>query len=126
MSGGRWCYNQDTLAYEMFPHSEVTYGLGKKNYKESVKNARKTNPLDDKLLSELAYDLLCVIHSADWYMSGDTSEETYRADVAFFKDKWLMIGTAGMIKREIEKSMEETKEELFKSLQEQEVTNEQN
>lgn len=43
----------------------------------------------DEEMSELAYDLLCIIHLFDYYISDDAREETYRQEVEFFKKKWL-------------------------------------
>jgi len=121
MSGGRWCYNQCSLGYEMFPGCDVTYGLGEHDYADSVRLARKINPLEDKQLSELAFDLLCVIYSADWYLSGDTGENSYRADVEYFKNKWLKANPSELVKMEIDKSITEVKEELYRSLLKQEA-----
>lgn len=118
MSGGRWNYNQCNLGYDMFPGCDVCYGLGddKKskysNYTESVKLARKLNPMEDRQLSELVFDVLCLIYSADWYESGDTCEDTYREDVKYFKEKWLKI-KPDSVKAEIGKSIQELKEELY-------------
>ena len=118
MSGGRWNYNQCNLGYDMFPGCDVCYGLGDdekskyRNYTESVKLARKLNPMEDRQLSELVFDVLCLIYSADWYKSGDTCEDIYREDVKFFKEKWLKVNP-DMVKDEIRKSIQELKEELY-------------
>ena len=118
MSGGRWNYNQCNLGYDMFPGCDVCYGLGDdekskyRNYTESVKLARKLNPMEDRQLSELVFDVLCLIYSADWYKSGDTCEDIYREDVKFFKEKWLKVNS-DTVKDEICKSIQELKEELY-------------
>ena len=118
MSGGRWNYNQCNLGYDMFPGCDVCYGLGDdekskyRNYTESVKLARKLNPMEDRQLSELVFDVLCLIYSADWYKSGDTCEDIYREDVKFFKEKWLKV-KPDTVKDEICKSIQELKEELY-------------
>ena len=59
------------------------------------------------------YDVLCLIYSADWYRSGDTGEETYRKDVEFFKNKWLKAEYKNLVKEEIDKNIEETRNELY-------------
>lgn len=121
MSGGRWNYNQCNLGYDMFPGCDVCYGLGDdekskyRNYTESVKLARKLNPMEDRQLSELVFDVLCLIYSADWYKSGDTCEDIYREDVKFFKEKWLNVKPDDSVKSEIDKSIQELKEELYVS-----------
>lgn len=113
MSGGRWNYGQCNLGYEMFPTSSVSYGLGEYEYDDSIKEARKRNPMEDKQISELVFDVLCLIYSADWYRSGDTGEETYRKDVEFFKNKWLKAEYENLVKEEIDKNIEETRNELY-------------
>jgi len=86
MSGGHFNYAEGRLEDEMFDIG-LTYNLLEN--KDYSAEARTRNPLMDEDLSELAYDLLCLIHSFDNYVSDDTSEETYRKDVEFFKRKWL-------------------------------------
>ena len=73
----------------------------------------KLNPLEDKELSELVYDVFCLLHSYDWYISGDTGEEDYRNDVKYFKDKWLKRSSNYRVKDEIDKTLAEAKEELL-------------
>lgn len=114
MSGGKWNYGQCNLGYEMFPNSLVSYGLGKYTYNDSIREARKINPMEDKQISELIFDTLCLICSADWYKSGDIGEDTYREDVQFFKNKWLKTKYDNLIKQEIDKSIKELKTDLYK------------
>lgn len=121
MSGGRWNYSQCNLGDDMYPGCDVCYGLGDdsrskyNNYTSSVKLARKLDPMEDKQLSELVFDVLCLVYSADWYKSGDTGEDTYLADVKYFKQKWLKQKPDNIVKSEIDKAIEETKDELYKS-----------
>ncbi len=115
MSGGRFNYGQRNLGYDMFPYSNVDYDMGDDDYLESVKGARRQNPMEDKQLSELVFDVLCLIHSADWYLCGDTCEETYRKDVTFFKKKWLKAKPDDLTKAEIDKSVQEFREEMYKT-----------
>lgn len=122
MSGGRWNYSQCNLGYDMFPGCDICYGLGDdsrnkySNYTSSVKLARKLDPMEDKQLSELVFDVLCLVYSADWYKSGDTGEDTYLADAQYFKKKWLKQNPENIVKSEIDKAIEEAREELYKSL----------
>ena len=122
MSGGRWNYNQCNLGYEMFPGCDVCYGIGNdeknkyRNYSGNVKLARKLNPMEDKQISELVFDVLCLIYSADWYKSSDIGEDYYREDVKAFKEKWLNVKPDDSVKTEIDKSIQELKEELYVSL----------
>lgn len=111
MSGGRFNYSNDTLCYDIFGIS-ADYGPdGFENYKY----ARKTDPFFDKQISELVWDVFVLIHSVDWYASGDTGEEDYRKDVRFFKEKWFGKTPEEFAKREIEKTLAEAKEELYQS-----------
>ncbi len=113
MSGGWFSYKQVDLADEMFNWISVTYG--EKGFSQAQR-ARKLNPLEDRQLSELCWDLLCVIHSYDWYASGDNREETYREDVKRFKKKWLKPSPEKLAKAEIEKAVEELRQELLATL----------
>lgn len=78
MSGGTFNYHNDSLKDEIFPYSCNT----------SLK-ARNANPFGDRVISELVYDVLELIHAYDYYAASDTGEDTYRAAVKDFKDKWL-------------------------------------
>lgn len=117
MSGGRFDYQNDNAAREIFGWSvDVNYGLGEGAYETYVKRARRLDPMEDKQLSELVYDVFCLLHSLDWYKSDDTGEETYRADVAYFKQKWLKGRKKSLEKAEIDKQIDELREDLYCSL----------
>lgn len=87
MSGGRFNYQNDNLCREIFSW-EVSANYGDSGFAQS-NHARRIDPMDDLIMSELIFDVFCVLHSYDWWQSGDTCEDTYRADVQRFKDKWL-------------------------------------
>ena len=87
MSGGAFDYQQRNLAYELFGW-RLTVDYGEDGHAQS-KEARKVNPMNDRELSELVWDVLCLIHSLDWCKSGDTGDGDYASDVKWFKDKWL-------------------------------------
>jgi len=90
MSGGHFDYANDFASAEIFGDDCcANYGMGDKNYLKSVKKAIAKNPLDNETLSELAFDVFCLLHSYDWYICGDTGIEDYDTDVRFFKEKWL-------------------------------------
>lgn len=116
MSGGYFDYDNDRAARSIFDWGvEIDYGLGDgRYYKTSVSTARKLNPLEDREISKLAFDMFCLIHSFDWYKSGDTGEEQYRKDLEYFKQKWLKPTPLQRAKAEIEKSVSELREELLK------------
>jgi len=113
MSGGFWDYQNDAAAREIFGwHLNVDYG--EDGFMQS-KNARRKNPLGDKMISELVWDVFCLLHSYDWYMSGDICEETYLADAKRFKTKWLGVPLEQLVYGEIEKTLAEAKEDLIKT-----------
>ena len=88
MSGGHFNYQNDDAAREIFGWEiDIDYDLAKRQ--DSAKLVAKEDPLEDREVSELAYDLFCLLHSYDWYRSDDTGKECYRRDVEFFKAKWL-------------------------------------
>lgn len=119
MSGGRWNYNQSSLGYEMFPYSDITYGLGEDNqyyhYTTNLKKARLSNPMHDKQISELVFDVLCLVQSADWYFSGDTGADQYEKDLKYFKKKWLKQTETALNKREIDQSISELRHDLYQT-----------
>ena len=117
MSGGHFDYDNDRAARTVFGWSvDVNYGLGQDWYKDNVRVARKINPLEDRQISELVFDLFCLLHSFDWYRSGDTGEECYRKDLEYFKSKLLKSTPLQRTRQEIEKSVSELREELLKTL----------
>lgn len=77
MSGGYFNYTNETFADEMFGACD------------DIKAARKLDPFEDKLLSELAFDFLKLVAILDRYKSGDTGEMFYRIAAKEFKDKWF-------------------------------------
>ena len=85
MSGGYFCGHTDRLAEDLFAFQYPHYG--QKGFSGSAL-ARQQNPLEDKTISELTWDLLCVLHAFDYYKSGDIGEGAYREDVEHFKGKW--------------------------------------
>lgn len=89
MSGGRWDYLNDSLSNEVYEGCYPDYRLSDERVKQISLIARKENPLCDKDISQLLYDVLCVMHSCDWWQSGDSNEEQYRKDVRYFKEKWF-------------------------------------
>lgn len=102
MSGGRFNYMDSTLLNEIFGWN--------------VSEDNIPNIFEDIEISELIYDVLILMHDFDWYASGDTGEETWIKKKKEFKKKWLG-GTPrkDMIKRMIEKSLSESREELYKT-----------
>lgn len=111
MSGGYYDYHNDDLGYEIFGYN-VSIGYDLENRQKDINAVRKMNPMEDKLISELVYDVFCLLHSYDWYRSGDCCEESYRKDVDYFKQKWFKTIDEDRIKELISSELEEAKHNL--------------
>ena len=108
MSGGYWEYKDCDLANCIF-NWDIDI-----NFEDNLK-ARKQDPMKDPELSEMVYDLFCLLHSADWYLSGDTGFEDYRADVDRFKTKWFGKTQKKRIKDNIDTELEIVRKDLYRS-----------
>ena len=115
MSGGHWNYSNSDLGYDIFGYKiDIGYDLAKKDREMSRIMVRKQDILEDREVSELVYDVMCLLCSYDYYVSGDTSEEQYRADTQFFKDKWFGKTSESRLKKQIEDYTEEFKDSMNK------------
>lgn len=114
MSGGQFEYLDQKLAREMFGW-DIDICYGEKGFSK-VNKAGAINPLQDREISKLTWDLLCLIYSFDYYICGDTGEETYLEDLKYFKDKWLKPGRKETAKRLVDEECEELRKELYKEL----------
>lgn len=97
MSGGHFNYRDSALKNEMFGWAD-----------------RPTNVLEDRELSELAWDLLDVIHAYDWYASADTCKEIYLKEKNKFKKKWLSNRGVN-VRRIVDEAVTELKAELYET-----------
>ena len=96
MSGGHFNYADGNLKSEMFGWVDEPYDV-----------------MEDEEISELAWDLLDLIHEFDYYQSGDTLREKYVKAKGDFKKKWFgdrKVRLEKIIDRKIEKLREEIKE----------------
>lgn len=109
MSGGTFEYKQYGLAEEIFGY-RMNLDYGEEGFKQSKMAARK-DPLHDVELSEMLWDMLCIVHSFDYWDSGDTGEERYRTDVKHFKEKWLGKTPEQRTKKMISDALERAKED---------------
>lgn len=107
MSGGFWNYKEKDLKNEIFG-----YGSLEKRKDGSLKIP---DVLEDKELSELTYDLLELLDVFDYYTSGDTDEEYYLEKKKVFKEKWLKDNSAERTKKIVDESVEDLKEELYRT-----------
>lgn len=97
MSGGHFNYTDSALKTEIFGWTD-----------------RPTNVLEDRELSELTWDLLDVIHTYDWYVSGDTCKETYLKAKNEFKKKWFSNRGVN-VRRIVDEAVNELKAELYET-----------
>lgn len=114
MSGGRFDYSNDYLCDAIFGYA-VSPDYGAEGFSQS-KKAAKINPFEDRIVSEFVFDTFCLIHSFDWYRSGDTDEETYKKDVKYFKDKWFKKHDCELSKRIVDDAVDDLKKELYEVL----------
>lgn len=112
MSGGYFNYSNDSLCSDIY---DIYPDYGARGFDQSPE-ARRRNPLEDPELSELVYDVFCLLHSYDWYRSADTCEETYRADVKRFKEKWFKGLPEDRVSREIESALDMARDDIRKTL----------
>ena len=111
MSGGHFNYENDRLCHEIYGwHIDPNYG--NKGFNQS-KIARSIDPLEDLVISELVFDVFCLLHSYDWYKSGDTCDDTYRNDIKRFKKKWLKTLPASRITEIVEDETNRLREKLY-------------
>ena len=97
MSGGRFDYIDSRCKDEIFGWSE-----------------KPTNVFEDREISELIWDVFDLIHSYDWYASGDTSEGMWLTTKDAFKKKWLKRDDE-RVKMVIDNAIDEAREELYKT-----------
>ena len=74
--------------------------------------------MEDVEISQLVFDIFDLLHSYDWYASGDTTEEDYLEDKDKFKKKWLRNKNYNeeVLKELIEEEFENKKQEILKML----------
>lgn len=99
MSGGHFSYLDSRLKNEIFGWDEIS------------------NQFEDMEISELVFDVLDLIHAYDWYRCGDTGEDTWLKKKKKFKQKWFETPRTERIKAIVDKALEETKKELYKTFE---------
>ena len=113
MSGGHFDYRNDNLCHDIYGWG-VSANYGAKGFEQS-KIARRINPFEDLVISEIIFDVFCLLHSYDWYQSGDTCKETYRADVERFKKKWLNTLPQSYIQEVVDGEVTRLRDEIYKT-----------
>ena len=104
MSGGHWNYVNDSLRNEIF------------GYSYDKRAALRANPFEDRLISEIVWDVFDLLHAYDWYASGDTCEETYRDAILKFKQRWLGKLETKFIEDFVNEALSQTKADLLQAL----------
>lgn len=88
MSGGSLDYLAYDIERKLFDYkADIHYS--NINGEPEVKIARKLNPMHDRELSEMMYDIACLLHGLEWSDSGDIGEDAYKEYKKKFKDKWF-------------------------------------
>lgn len=73
------------------------------------------NPLEDREISMLTYDLLNLIRVFEEYKEGDWEEHRYTDAKAEFKKKWFTGQRRDRTRKIIDEALEECREELYKT-----------
>lgn len=72
--------------------------------------------MHDAEMDDMIKDLCEVLHDLEWWMSGDTCEETYRKTLAKFKAKWFKGDRTTRLKGYIDKQIGVVRRELYAML----------
>lgn len=84
---GIWDCMNDELCFRIFGY-ELFPMYGDEGREQSYL-AREIDALEEEDISEIVFDVLCLLCAYDAYVLGEISEEDYLADVSTFKRKWL-------------------------------------
>lgn len=60
-----------------------------KEYINRICDVLARDPLEDMEISELVYDVFCLLHEYDYYQEMDSSREAYLESKKKFKVKWF-------------------------------------
>lgn len=114
MSGGHWDYKNEQLCCAIFNSYDLSCKGQDSDLESQRRKARVINPLEDKLMSELLYDVFKILHDYDWYISGDSSQDKYRESVHIFKKKWLNRNPE-LVQKIIDEEVDSLRSELYSS-----------
>ena len=76
----------------------------------------EADKMGDPELIALVKDVATLMHDREWYLSGDTGDETWKESKEAFKKKWFKSSRASRLKGLIETLFEETKSECMKMI----------
>ena len=109
MSGGYFDYRNDYMKTDIFGYEfNADYGV------DAFKNQKVPNVFEDREISELVADVFDLLHSFDWYKSGDTGKDTYLKDKERFKKKWFS-NRGVRVKTIVDTAIQQAKEELYET-----------
>ena len=113
MSGGHFNYFHDKITQDIFGWNiDADYNLGAEEQKKGAVLARAMNPLNDVELSEMLYDLACVLKAHDWWRSGDCGVECYNNAKRYFKKKWFGKTQKQRIEAQVNKAVEQFRQDV--------------
>lgn len=83
------------------------------NYVYSKINEYLVGEMEDEELNDLMRDVSALAHDLEWYLSSDTSRESYMESVRKFKGKWFGKTRNDRLKGYIDADLERTKRRLY-------------
>ena len=69
--------------------------------------------MEDEELDDLMRDVSRLAHDLEWYLSCDTSRESYMKSVQKFKEKWFRGNRNDRLKGYIDADLERTRHRLY-------------
>ena len=69
--------------------------------------------MEDPELNDLMKDIVELAHSLEWYLSCDTSRDSYIENVKRFKEKWFKAVRNERLKSYIDKDLSDTRDKLY-------------
>lgn len=112
MSGGHFNYLHDRIVGEVFDWEIDVYDFADDSQRLSASRARTLNPLNDVELSEMLYDIACVLMAHDYWRSGDCDVDCYNKAKQRFKGKWFGKTQKERIESQVEKATEQLRKDI--------------
>ena len=126
MSGGYFDYNESGFCHNIFGYDVSIPRYHDEQWAKEYETERKTavrlNPLKDRELSEMLFDLLYIVHQCDFYLSGDTGEDTYKEERDWFKAKWMKGDRAQRLKGYVDALIGDVRQECYDMIDEKEAS----